>query len=118
MLPLQKTSIDTREAFPGIINVTPVPIETPIHTRPILQSHPLKVNTTLPYTSTKSSHLDTFHWGTFILLVFLAGSFGVILSKWGWTKVTGQIWKMSSGWEGSLENEEEELLTDCQPETS
>ena len=102
MPPLQKTSIDSRGAFPGIINVTPVPIEAPIRTRPVLQSHPLNVNATLPYTSTKLSGSDTFHWGTFILLVFLAGSFGVVLSKWGWTKITGQIWKMSSGWEGSV----------------
>lgn len=118
MPPLQKTSIDSREAFAGVITVTPVPFETPIHSRPILQSHTSTVNVTLTHKSTKPSHADTFHWGTFILFVSLAVSFGVILSKWGWTKITGQIWKMSSGWAGSLENDEEDLLMDCQPETS
>jgi hypothetical protein len=119
MAPLQKPSIDSREAFPGVINVTPVPIETPIHTRPVLQSHPLIVNTILTHTSTKVSHPGAFHWGAFILLVFLAALFGVILSKWGWTKITGQIWKTSSGWDGPLEDEEEgELLTNCQAQAS
>lgn len=118
MAPLQKTSIDSREALAGVINVTPVPIETPIHTRPVLQSHPLIVNTTLTHKSIKLSHPDAFHWGALALLVFLALSFGVMLSNWGWKKITGQIWKLSSGWEGSLEDEEEELLVDCQPEAS
>jgi hypothetical protein len=119
MPPLQKTSIDSREAFPGVIKVTPVPIEAPIHTRPVLQSHPLDVvvNTTLSHISTKHLSRDTFHWGTLILFLFLALSFGIILSKWGWNKITGQIWRLSSGWKGSLELEEEEIfLPDSQVE--
>lgn len=123
MPPLQKTSIDSREAFPGVIKVTPVPIEAPIHTRPVLQSHPLDVvvSATVSHTSTKHLSRDSFHWGPFILFLFLASSFGIVLSKWGWNKITGQIWKLSSGWEGPLELEEEEeevFLRDIQGERS
>lgn len=106
-------SLDTREAFPGVITVTPIPIEQPINTRPVIvQSHSdgVTVNATFPFTTTNPPSGDTFHWGLFLLFVFLAGLLGIILSKWGWTRITGRIWKMSSGWEGPLELEDEDPL--------
>lgn len=122
MAPLQKVSIDSREAFPRVIKVTPIPIEIPIHTRPILQSRPLNVgvNATLPYISSKPLNQGNFHWGTFILFLLMGSSLGVVLSKWGWRMITGQIWKWASGWKGPLplEYEEEGLLPDSQPEIS
>jgi hypothetical protein len=122
MPPLQKTSfIDSREAFPGVIKVTPVPIETPILTRPVLQSRPLgaTVNTTLTFTSSKTLGAERFNWGAFTLFIFLAATLGLILSNVGWRYITGQIWKRCSGWDGPLEEEdEEELLAESQLESS
>jgi len=45
-------------------------------------------------------------------MILMMLSFAVIMSKWGWNKITGQIWKLSSGWPGPVENmeDEEELL--------
>ena len=113
--------VDTRAALPGVITVTPVPIEQPIHTRPvIIQSHSpgVTVNATFPFIATKPPSRDTFHWGLFILLVLLAALLGVILSKWGWTKITGRIWKLSSGWEGPLELDDEDPLLEDSAQTS
>jgi hypothetical protein len=78
----------------------------------IVQSHSegVTVNATFPFTTTNPPSGDTFHWGLFLLFVFLAGLLGIILSKWGWTRITGRIWKMSSGWEGPLELEDEDPL--------
>ena len=106
-------SLDSRAALPGVITVTPIPIEQPISTRPVIvQAHSerVTVNATFPFTTTKPPSGDTFHWAPFLLVVFLAVSLGVILSKWGWTRITGRIWKMSSGWEGPLELEDEDPL--------
>jgi hypothetical protein len=66
-------------------------------------------NPTFPFTTAKPPVGDTFHWGLFILFVFLAGLLGIILSKWGWTRITGRIWRMSSGWEGPLEMLDDEV---------
>ena len=112
MASIFKKSIDPRESLAGIINVTPIPIEAPIHSRPIVQSHPSTgTAASFPFTSTNPHSSNTFHWPVLILLLFLALSLGIILSKWGWSKITGRIWKFSSGWKGSLgEYDEEHLL--------
>jgi len=81
---IQNAVIDARDVFPGVITITPIPIETPILTRPVLHSDSLIVKATRLYKSTKPSSVDNFHWGTAVLLIFLALSFGVFLSKWGW----------------------------------
>jgi hypothetical protein len=110
---IPKYVFNPRETLPGSIKVTPIPIEAPIHTRPVLQSHHASTlaNYTLPYTSTKSPNsTNTFHWPVAILLIFLLLTLGIILSKWGWRFITGQIWKLSSGWKGPLEMEDEEQL--------
>lgn len=113
-------SLDSRATLPGVITVTPIPIEQPISTRPVIVQAPsqqgVTVNATFPFTTTHPPSGDTFHWGLFMLFVLLAALLGVVLSKWGWTRITGRIWKMSSGWEGPLELEDKDpLLEDSSP---
>jgi hypothetical protein len=109
----------SRESYPGNIKVTPVPIEQPIHTRPVLQSHRhAAVITAIKHTASKPNS-DHFNWPICILLVFLVALLGLILSKWGWRWITGRIWKMTSGWDGPLEDEDEEHLLSAEtPEDS
>src|ERR1700694_2721161 len=105
----------SRESLTGNINVTPVPIETPIHTRPVLQSHRYTaVNTAIKH-STTAPKPDHFNWPVCILFILLSALLGLILSKWGWSWITGRIWKLTSGWEGPLEEEDEHLLADPEP---
>jgi hypothetical protein len=68
------------------------------------------VNAKLPYTSTSHYEGDSFSWPIFVLFVFLSVSLGVILSKWGWSKITGKLWKWSAGWDSPLVDEDEEQL--------
>jgi hypothetical protein len=114
MAPVPKRIVGAREPFPGNINVTPLPHEPPIRSRPILQTHPsmpsVTVQTKLPYTSSHHHTGDSFNWPVFLLFLFLSASLGVVLSKWGWNKITGKIWKMSSGWDSPLVDEDEEEL--------
>jgi hypothetical protein len=114
MAPISRKAVGAREPFPGNINVTPLPHEPPIRSRPILQSHPampaVVVNAKLPYTSTSHYEGDSFNWPIFVLFLFLSVSLGVILSKWGWDKITGKLWKWSAGWDSPLVDEDEEQL--------
>jgi len=82
-----------------------------MHSRPILHSSH-RTNVTLPYSGVQPPSSNNFHWGLFILMILMMLSFAVIMSKWGWNKITGQIWKLSSGWPWPVENmeDEEELL--------
>lgn len=102
-----RSFLDARE--PGNIQVTPIPIEVPIHSRPIL--HSSHANATFSFSAVKHPASDQFHWGLLILMIFMLVSFAVMMSKWGWNKITGQIWKLSSGWPGSVEDEEELLAS-------
>jgi hypothetical protein len=45
-------------------------------------------------------------------MILLTLAFAFVMSTWGWNKITGPIWKLGSGWQGSVENmeDEEELL--------
>lgn len=70
----------------------------------------VNVNAKLPYISSGHYQGDSFNWPVFVLLLFLSVSFGVILSKWGWNKITGKLWKWSSGWDSPLVDEDEERL--------
>ena len=122
MAPFPKNIFDIREPFPGNIKVTPIPDEPPIHGRPVLQSHESTytspfgftvVNnaTTFPFhVSSGGSQSSSVNWPTCILVILLAVLLGAILSKWGWSKITGRIWKWSNKWEGPLEMEDEEEL--------
>ena len=110
MAPVLKGAIDPREVFPGVIKVTPIPFEVPIHTRPVLHTISVAVNATFPFTSTGHRKSSTFSWGVVILFLFLALSLAIALSKRGWAKITGKIWKLSSGWKGSLDEEDDCLL--------
>lgn len=108
---ITRNSLDARE--PGNIQVTPIPIEVPIHSRPVLHSSESShTNATFRYSAVDHAPSDGFHWGLLILMILLILSFALIMSKWGWNKITGQLWKLSSGWPGSVENmeDEEELL--------
>ena len=116
MPPILQSQLYSRETSPGVIKVTPIPIETPIHSRPVVQSHPAKVNVAL-IVPTRPPNTNHFHWGPFLLFVFLTLSLGLVLSKWGWTKITGRIWKWSSGWDGPVVDEDlEELIPEQQSE--
>jgi hypothetical protein len=119
MAPVPKRIVEVREPFPGNINVTPLPHEPPIRSRPILQTHPsmpsVTVHIKMPYTSSHHYTGDSFNWPVFLLFLILSASLGVVLSKWGWNKITGKIWKMLSGWDSPLVDEDEEELL---PETS
>lgn len=94
---------------PGTIQVTPIPIEVPIHSRPIL--HSAHSNTTF-HEGVKHAVSDHFHWGLLLIMIILTLAFAFIMSTWGWNKITGPLWKLGSGWQGSVENmeDEEELL--------
>jgi hypothetical protein len=114
--------IISRMPLPGNIRVTPIPIEAPIHTRPILQSHPyLAIISTITKSTAKATR-DHFNWPVFLLFVFFVSSLAFILSEWGWRHFTGRIWKCSSKWDGPLEDlDEEHLLPEThseEPETS
>ena len=118
MAPLPKNIVDIRESFPGHIKVTPIPDEPPIHGRPVLQSHEatrtfeINVNATVfPFhIDDGGSQSSNVNWPACLLLILLALLFAAILSKWGWSQITGKIWKWSSNWNGPLEMEDEEEL--------
>lgn len=116
--------MDVRETFPGIIKVTPIPIDPPIHGRPLLQSYeapPFRFianGTAFPFhVNGGESKGSTVHWVACTLLVLLALLLGAILSNWGWSRITGRIWKWSSKWDGPLEIEDEEELLPQTPYT-
>lgn len=117
MPPFPRKIVDVRETLPGIIKVTPIIIEPPIHGRPVLQSYeapPFRVivnATAFPFhVNGGEPKGSSVHWVACILLVLLALLLGAILSNWGWNKITGRIWKWSSKWDGPLEMEDEEEL--------
>lgn len=118
MAPVPKRIVDIRESSPGNIKVTPITIEPPIYGRPVLQSHEasdtfkISVNATVFPFRVHGGELQTssVDWPVCVLLLILVMLFGVILSKWGWSKVTGRIWRWSSKWDGPLEMEDEEEL--------
>jgi hypothetical protein len=115
MAPVRAVVIGSREALAGNIKVTPIPIEPPITSRPVLQSHhPLNVivNATLSHVPASPPVDHKVHWSVVILLIFLVVMFIIILSPRGWRWITGRIWKFSSGWNGPLEEDEEHLLED------
>lgn len=115
-MPAIPRAVGSREALPspGNIVVTPVPVDPPIHSRPVLQSshshHPVQY--TFPHAGAPPpSPTDKISWPLVILFVLLACGLGVVLSNWGWKKVTGKIWKWSSHWEGTIDDDMgEELL--------
>jgi hypothetical protein len=45
-----------------------------------------------------------------ILFLFLSVLLAITLTRWGWTRITGRIWKISSGWDGLLEDKDQESL--------
>ena len=119
MPPVLKNRFYSREVAPGIITVTPVPIEAPIHSRPVVQSRPPNVNTSLPIAASKPPKPHAVNWPVLILFLFLGLLLALVLSKWGWSKLTGKIWKWSSGWDGPLEDEDlEELIQESRSEAS
>jgi hypothetical protein len=124
MAPTPRKLVDAREALPGIIKVTPIPIEPPIHGRPVLQSHE-----TPPFRVVVNGSAFPFHvnggelkgssvrWGACTLLVLLALLLGATLSNWGWNMITGRIWRWSSKWDGPFEmGDEEQLLPQTRTE--
>ena len=94
---------------PGTIQVTPIPIEAPIHSRPIL--HSAHTNATL-HEGVTQTHSDHFHWGLLLIMILLTLAFAFVMSTWGWNKITGPLWQLGSGWQGSIQSmeDEEELL--------
>jgi len=124
MPPFPRKTVDVRETLPGNIKVTPIPIEPPIHGRPVLQSYeapPFRVTvnaTAFPFhVNGGEPKGSSVHWAACILLLFLALLLGAILSNWGWKKITGRIWKWSSKWDGPLEMEGEEEFLPQSPYT-
>jgi hypothetical protein len=115
-MPVLPGVLSSRESFPepGNIAVTPIPLDPPIRSRPILtssHSH-YKATYTFPHAGAEPPSADGVRWPLVILFILLAMLLGTVLSKWGWMKITGKIWQWASRWEGSLEDdiEEEELL--------
>ena len=112
----------SRTPLPGNISVTPIPIEAPIHTRPVLQSHPYLAIISNITKSTAKATCHHFNWPVFVLFVFFACSLAYLLSKWGWRHFTGRIWNWLSKWDGPLEDlDEAHLLPEAhseEPETS
>ena len=47
-------------------------------------------------------------------MIILTLAFAFVMSTWGWNKITGPLWTLGSGWQGSVENmeDEEELLAE------
>jgi hypothetical protein len=43
-----------------------------------------------------------------LIMILLTLAFAFIMSTWGWNKITGPLWKLGSGWQGSVANMEDE----------
>jgi hypothetical protein len=95
----------SRETLPGNIKVTPIVIEPPINSRPVLQSHHFTAVITHTTTKPAGNHVN---WIYIILFIFLTALLGVVLSSKGWTWITGRIWKYMSGYQGPLVEDEDE----------
>lgn len=83
--------------MPGNIEVTPIPIEIPIHSRPVIQqSHQISalVNAAFPFTSANPSSGNSYHWGEASLLIFLVACLGLILS---WSRIMERLRTLTNG---------------------
>jgi hypothetical protein len=114
---IPKYNFDSRESLSGNIKVTPIPIEIPVETRPIIQqSHKpgpyvAVINSTLLRTSTNPGGITRFHWSRAILLIFLVLAFLVIMSNWGLSKLMGRQRERFNQWQeySEVDHELEEL---------
>jgi hypothetical protein len=109
--------LDSREALAGIIKVTPIPIEVPIHSRPVLQLKPANLAVVKTFYFSRLPHPESwkFPWLLVILGILFVVALAAVLSEVGWRRFTGKIWEWSTGLQGYLEPEDEQRLMQESP---
>jgi len=119
MSPLPKSVARDPLPSPGYIVVTPIPLDPPVHSRPILpslSSHSAVYisNYTFPHANAVAPNGDHVNWWLVGLFIFLLLAFSMLLSDYFWDKVNPKIWECASHYEArpTFEGtpEEEELM--------
>jgi hypothetical protein len=116
-MPALPRLVGSREPVPdpGNIIVTPIPLDPPIHSRPVLPStrhFRFAANYTFPHAEAEAPTSKHAYWPLVIFFLLLVCVFLVLLSDWFWRKFTNKIWSWASRYDGPLEEdfEEEELV--------
>ena len=107
---IQDHSFQARVTEPKVIEVTPIDIEAPILSRPVVQSHESHSSPPSNLYPTATGHVESapIGWGMLIVLVLLVAFFAIVVR---WTSLVDRFWKWTQGWK-STGNDEEYTLPD------